>query len=49
MKGGDYRAEDIVGGPEVIAAGGEVIVAPLVAGRSTTNIVERARGGASHG
>jgi D-beta-D-heptose 7-phosphate kinase/D-beta-D-heptose 1-phosphate adenosyltransferase len=49
VKGGDYRAEDIVGGREVIAAGGEVIVAPLVEGRSTTNIVERARGGASHG
>ena len=49
VKGGDYRAEDIVGGREVIEAGGEVIVAPLVAGRSTTNIVQRARGGASNG
>jgi D-beta-D-heptose 7-phosphate kinase/D-beta-D-heptose 1-phosphate adenosyltransferase len=49
VKGGDYRAEDIVGGKEVIAAGGEVIVAPLVAGRSTTNILQRARGGASNG
>jgi rfaE bifunctional protein nucleotidyltransferase chain/domain len=49
VKGGDYRAEDIVGAREVIEAGGEVIVAPLVAGRSTTNIVQRARGGASNG
>ena len=49
VKGGDYRAEDIVGGPEVIAAGGEVIVAPLVEGRSTTNILQRARGGAENG
>ena len=49
VKGGDYRAEDIVGGSEVIAAGGEVIVAPLVEGRSTTNIVQRARGGATNG
>ena len=49
VKGGDYRAEDIVGGPEVVAAGGEVVVAPLVAGRSTTNILQRARGGAPNG
>jgi rfaE bifunctional protein nucleotidyltransferase chain/domain len=49
VKGGDYRAEDIVGAPEVIAAGGRVVVAPLVAGRSTTNLLERARGGAGHG
>ena len=49
VKGGDYRPQDIVGGSEVVAAGGEVIVAPLVAGRSTTNILQRARGGASNG
>jgi D-beta-D-heptose 7-phosphate kinase/D-beta-D-heptose 1-phosphate adenosyltransferase len=35
VKGGDYRKEDIVGGAEVEAAGGEVVVAPLVPGRST--------------
>jgi len=42
VKGGDYRKEDIVGGAEVEAAGGEVVVAPLVPGRSTTAILQRA-------
>lgn len=42
VKGGDYRKEDIVGGAEVEAAGGEVVVAPLVPGRSTTAILNRA-------
>jgi D-beta-D-heptose 7-phosphate kinase/D-beta-D-heptose 1-phosphate adenosyltransferase len=42
VKGGDYRREDIVGGTEVEAAGGEVVVAPLVPGRSTTAILQRA-------
>jgi rfaE bifunctional protein nucleotidyltransferase chain/domain len=41
VKGGDYRAEEIVGAPEVIAAGGEVVVAPLIPGRSTTSILQR--------
>ena len=43
VKGGDYRKEDIVGAAEVEAAGGEVIVAPLVPGRSTTAILQRAQ------
>jgi D-beta-D-heptose 7-phosphate kinase/D-beta-D-heptose 1-phosphate adenosyltransferase len=43
VKGGDYRKEDIVGGAEVEAAGGQVVVAPLVPGRSTTAILQRAR------
>lgn len=43
VKGGDYRKEDIVGGAEVEAAGGEVVVAPLVPGRSTTAILQRAQ------
>ena len=43
VKGGDYRAEEIVGAKEVIAAGGEVVVAPLVPGRSTTGILDRSR------
>jgi D-beta-D-heptose 7-phosphate kinase / D-beta-D-heptose 1-phosphate adenosyltransferase len=42
VKGGDYRPEEIVGGREVVAAGGEVEVAPLVPGRSTTEIIDRA-------
>jgi D-beta-D-heptose 7-phosphate kinase/D-beta-D-heptose 1-phosphate adenosyltransferase len=43
VKGGDYRADEIVGAKEVIAAGGEVVVAPLVPGRSTTGILDRSR------
>jgi rfaE bifunctional protein nucleotidyltransferase chain/domain len=42
VKGGDYRPEDIVGGTEVKAAGGEVIVLPYLQGRSTTDILQRA-------
>ncbi|CAN5830113.1 hypothetical protein BH23GEM6_BH23GEM6_25420 [soil metagenome] len=45
VKGGDYTIDSIVGAPEVIAAGGEVVVAPLVPGRSTTSILHRARQG----
>jgi rfaE bifunctional protein nucleotidyltransferase chain/domain len=45
IKGGDYDIDRIVGGPEVVAAGGEVVVAPLVPGRSTTSILTRAREG----
>lgn len=45
VKGGDYRPEDIAGGTEVIAAGGEVIVLGFVEGHSTTATVGRIRGG----
>ncbi|TCO81621.1 D-alpha,beta-D-heptose 7-phosphate 1-kinase /D-beta-D-heptose 1-phosphate adenylyltransferase [Plasticicumulans lactativorans] len=44
VKGGDYRPEDIVGGAEVLAAGGEVIVLGFVDGHSTTATVARIRG-----
>lgn len=43
VKGGDYRLEEIVGAQEVTAAGGEVVIAPLVPGRSTTSILQRGR------
>lgn len=49
VKGGDYRAEEIVGAKEVIEAGGEVLVAPLVPGQSTSGIIERAKGETAHG
>jgi rfaE bifunctional protein nucleotidyltransferase chain/domain len=49
VKGADYRAEDVVGATEVTAAGGKVVLAPLVEGRSTTNILQRARGGEANG
>lgn len=44
VKGGDYTVETIVGADEVMAAGGRVQVIPLVPGRSTTAILQRARG-----
>jgi rfaE bifunctional protein nucleotidyltransferase chain/domain len=43
VKGGDYRAEDVVGAQEVRAAGGEVRILPFLAGRSTTGIIQRLR------
>jgi D-beta-D-heptose 7-phosphate kinase / D-beta-D-heptose 1-phosphate adenosyltransferase len=42
VKGGDYRRENVVGGEEVEAAGGRVEILPLVPGRSTTAILQRA-------
>jgi rfaE bifunctional protein nucleotidyltransferase chain/domain len=44
VKGGDYTIETIVGATDVMAAGGEVVVAELVPGRSTTSILRRVRG-----
>jgi D-beta-D-heptose 7-phosphate kinase/D-beta-D-heptose 1-phosphate adenosyltransferase len=43
MKGGDYRAEDIVGYDSITTRGGVVKVLPFLSGRSTTNIVQRIR------
>lgn len=45
VKGGDYTVDTIAGADEVRAAGGRVEVIPLVPGRSTTAILQRARGG----
>lgn len=41
VKGADWGPGQIVGSEEVEAAGGRVVRIPLVAGRSTTNIVAR--------
>lgn len=41
VKGGDYKIEEIAGGKEVIAAGGEVRVLTYHAGRSTTRIIDQ--------
>ena len=41
VKGGDYRAADVVGGREVRDAGGEVMILPFVEGRSTTRLIRR--------
>ncbi len=43
VKGADWGADEIVGAADVRAAGGRVARIQLVAGRSTTAIVERVR------
>ena len=43
VKGGDYSVDTIVGAKEVIAWGGRVEVIPLVNGRSTSSLVEKAK------
>ncbi|WP_225639337.1 bifunctional D-glycero-beta-D-manno-heptose-7-phosphate kinase/D-glycero-beta-D-manno-heptose 1-phosphate adenylyltransferase HldE [Candidatus Profftia sp. (ex Adelges kitamiensis)] len=40
VKGGDYSQKDIVGGKEVIAAGGEVRILNFESNFSTTNIIQ---------
>ncbi|PMM40951.1 bifunctional D-glycero-beta-D-manno-heptose-7-phosphate kinase/D-glycero-beta-D-manno-heptose 1-phosphate adenylyltransferase HldE [Vibrio splendidus] len=45
VKGGDYKPEDIAGGAEVIAAGGEVKVLNFEDGCSTTEIIKAIKGG----
>lgn len=44
VKGGDYKPEQIAGGKEVIAAGGEVKVLNFEDGCSTTNIINAIKG-----
>lgn len=43
VKGGDYSVEQVVGAPEVLARGGEVVIIPLTPGHSTTATVETLR------
>ena len=43
VKGGDYRPEDIAGGPAVIANGGRVEVLSFREGRSTTRMLDAIR------
>ncbi len=43
VKGGDYRPEEVVGRTEVEAAGGRLVLIPVVAGRSTTGLVQKIR------
>jgi D-beta-D-heptose 7-phosphate kinase/D-beta-D-heptose 1-phosphate adenosyltransferase len=40
-KGADYRIEDVVGADLVMARGGRVLLVDIVAGRSTTRLLER--------
>lgn len=43
VKGGDYTLDQIVGAKEVMAAGGKVIINPIVEGFSTTGIIAKIR------
>lgn len=45
MKGGDYQAHEIVGGPEVRSWGGDVTIIPYVGSFSTTSLIDRCRMG----
>jgi D-beta-D-heptose 7-phosphate kinase/D-beta-D-heptose 1-phosphate adenosyltransferase len=45
VKGGDYTPEQVAGAKEVIAAGGELKIVPIVEGFSTTGIIERMKNG----
>lgn len=44
FKGADYRIEEVVGAAEVASWGGRTELLELLPGRSTTNLLERARG-----
>lgn len=41
VKGGDYTVDKIAGAKEVIANGGRVVINPLVAGFSTTGLIDK--------
>ena len=43
VKGGDYTIEQIAGAKEVIAAGGKVVINPVLDGFSTTGIIAQAK------
>ena len=45
VKGGDYTRERVVGHEVVEAHGGEILLVEVLAGFSTTRLVDRARGG----
>ena len=44
VKGGDYAIDQVVGGKEVMANGGKVIINPIVEGFSTTSLIEKMKG-----
>ncbi len=41
IKGGDYTVEQVAGAKEVLAAGGRVVINPILEGFSTTGIIGR--------
>jgi D-beta-D-heptose 7-phosphate kinase/D-beta-D-heptose 1-phosphate adenosyltransferase len=42
VKGADYTMEEVVGAETVRAAGGRVLLLPLMRGQSTTSLIRRA-------
>jgi len=44
VKGGDYDVDSVIGGADVRARGGRVVIVPLTPGQSTTSIVQSLRG-----
>jgi len=49
VKGGDYRAGEVVGGGVVRREGGDVVIVPTVEGRSTSGLIRTIRGYAKPG
>ena len=45
VKGGDYTIDQIAGAKEVIAAGGKIILNPILAGYSTSSIINKLSAG----
>ncbi len=45
VKGGDYRADEVVGRDVVVSYGGRVALIPLLPGYSTTALIDRLRQG----
>jgi len=43
IKGGDYTLDKIVGAKEVMAAGGRVVINPMIEGISTTGLIDKIR------
>ncbi|MBM3443180.1 MAG: D-glycero-beta-D-manno-heptose 1-phosphate adenylyltransferase [Bacteroidetes bacterium] len=43
VKGGDYRAEEVVGAEAVVASGGRIEIIPLTEGYSTTGLIAHIR------
>jgi D-beta-D-heptose 7-phosphate kinase/D-beta-D-heptose 1-phosphate adenosyltransferase len=47
IKGADYTIESVVGSAFVLGYGGDVLLAPLEAGKSSTRIIQKAIGAES--
>lgn len=45
VKGGDYTIEQIAGAKEVIAAGGKIVLNPIIKGHSTSSIINKLTAG----